>query len=91
MRCSVCNEPADTAYEGNVLCHTCWYKPFQIPVSVCRVDIADLLPDFDVAQLDDRGMQKLAEGLADAYLRTTFSIDLRTLIEAIQDEIDQER
>ena len=89
MRCCVCHAKADTVYQGNVLCHACWYKPFQIISSVCRADIADLLPEFDVGRLDDTGMLKLAEGLVAAYQRTTFWVDLRILIHAIQLEIER--
>jgi hypothetical protein len=43
-----------------------WNKPFLIS-SVCRADLKGIIPDEDIARLDDADMERIADKMSDAH------------------------
>jgi hypothetical protein len=67
------------------LCDECLERPFPI-TSVCRLDLFDTLAPEDIGRLDDAGMRRLAEKMAEAYTDSMFWGDLRAIAEGLISE-----
>jgi hypothetical protein len=67
-----------------------WLKQFPI-TSVCRQDLRGILSEDEIARLDDRDMQEIAEQMADAYCESAFWIDLQSVAEyVLENKMKQE-
>lgn len=60
-------------------------KAFPI-TSICRTDLKDSFTDEEINKLDDGDMSYLASKMADAYLETSFWVDMRIIAEYILED-----
>lgn len=58
-------------------------EPFYCILSICRADLQGILPDEQIARLDDIDMQMIADKMGDAYCENGFWTDLGIIAEHV--------